>query len=227
MNSLQKIAGLSAIFEAFIYIAAFVYFGAFWRYPAEGSAPDKMAYLADNQLVFSLFYFLMYAVFGIFLAILVVGLYEKLKQTNDPMLKVGSVFGVVWVVLVMASGMLATVGLSHALKLNDVSAGKALDTWNLISVLIESLGGGNELVGGLWVLLISIVAIKAKQFPRGLNYLGVMVGCSGIATLYPDELFTEIFGITQIIWFLLLGITMLAQGNTNKSMPSATHHSAN
>ena len=68
----------------------------------------------------------MYAVFGIFLAVLVVGLYEKLKPTNDPLLKVGSVFGVVWVVLVIASGMLATTGLSHAIDLMDVSTEKHL-----------------------------------------------------------------------------------------------------
>jgi len=98
MNKLQKVAGVSAIFEALIYIVAFVYFGAFEAYPSEGTASEKMAYLAENQFVFSMIYFLMYAVFGIFLAVLVVGLYEKLKLTNDPIVKVGSVFGVVWVV---------------------------------------------------------------------------------------------------------------------------------
>lgn len=218
MNNLQKIAGVSAIFEALIYIVSFVYFGAFWAYPSEGTASEKMAYLAENQFVFSMIYFLMYAVFGIFLAVLVVGLYEKLKLTNDPIVKVGSVFGVVWVVLVIASGMLANIGLSHAINLMDLSSEKAFDMWRMISVLIESLGGGNELVGGLWVLLVSIAALKAEEFPRGLNYLGIIVGVSGIATIYPDEVFTEIFGITQIIWFVWLGIFMLGQSNANKSI---------
>jgi len=217
MNNLQKVAGVSAIFEALIYIVAFVYFGAFWAYPSEGTASEKMAYLAENQFVFSMIYFLMYAVFGIFLAVLVVGLYEKLKLTNDPIVKVGSIFGVVWVVLVIASGMLANIGLSHAINLMDLSAEKAFDMWRIISVLIESLGGGNELVGGLWVLLISLAALKANEFPRGLNYLGLIVGVSGIATIYPDIVFTEIFGITQIIWFFWLGISMLGQSNVNAS----------
>ncbi|NMP15896.1 DUF4386 family protein [Thalassotalea sp. Y01] len=222
MNNLQKVAGISAIFEALIYIVAFVYFGAFWAYPAQDSASEKMAYLADNQLVFSMIYFLMYAVFGIFLAVLVVGLYEKLKSTNELLVKVGSVFGVVWVVLVIASGMLANIGLSHAVNLMDVSAEKAFDMWRTISVIIESLGGGNELVSGLWVLLISVAALKSKTFSRGLNYLGVFVGIAGVATIYPDEIFTEIFGITQIIWFIWLGISLLGQSDVNKPMqPSA------
>lgn len=223
MNNLQKVAGVSAIFEALIYILAFVYFGAFWAYPSDGSASEKMTYLAENQLVFSMIYFLMYGVFGILLAVLVVGLYDKLKRTNDAMVKVGSVFGVVWVVLVIASSMLATIGLSHAIHLMDVSAEKAFDLWRIISVLIESLGGGNELVGGLWVLMISLAALRAKEFPRGLNYLGLIVGVSGIATLYPDKVFTEIFGVTQISWFVWLGIAMLSQSNTDKSVQSTTH----
>lgn len=218
MNNLQKIAGVSAIVEALIYIVAFVYFGAFWAFPSEGTPSEKMTYLVETQFVFSMICFLMYAVFGIFLAFLVVGLYEKLKPTNDPFVKVGSVFGVVWVALVIASGMLANIGLAHAINLMDLSSEKAFDMWRVISVLIESLGGGNELVGGLWVLLISLAALKAKEFPRGLNYLGLIVGVSGIATIYPDEVFTEIFGITQIVWFVWLGISMLGQSNANESI---------
>ncbi len=226
MNSLQKIAGISAIFEALIYILAFVYFGAFWAYPSEGTASEKMIYLADNQFAFSMIYFLMYAVFGIFLAIIVVALFERLKPTNDPFVKVGSVFGLVWVVLVIASGMLANIGLSHAISLMELSTDKAFDMWRIISVLVESLGGGNELVGGLWVLLLSIAALKAREFSKGLNYLGLLVGISGIATVYPDEVFTEIFGISQIIWFVWLGISMFGQSDVNQSIQSAVKGSA-
>ncbi|MBY6196854.1 DUF4386 family protein [Vibrio hangzhouensis] len=216
MNNLQKVAGVSALFEALIYIVAFVYFGAFWAYPSDGAASEKMAYLAENQIAFSMIYFLIYVVFGVLLTVLVVGLYEKLKSTNSPIVKVGAVFGVVWVVLVIASGMLANIGLSHAVNLMDLSTEKAFDMWQMISVIIESLGGGNELVGGLWVLLISLAALKAKEFPQGLNYLGLIVGISGIATIYPAEVLTEIFGVTQILWFVWLGISMLSQSDARQ-----------
>lgn len=218
MNKLQKLAGASAIFEALIYIVAFVYFGAFWAYPTEGSPLEKMTYLAENQLAFSTIYFLIYVVFGICLSVLVVGLYEKLKSTNNPLVKVGSVFGFVWVVLVIASGMLANIGLSHAIDLMDLSAEKAFDMWRIMTVLIESLGGGNELVGGLWVLLISLASLKAEKFPRGLCLLGIAVGISGVATVYPAEVLTEIFGVTQIIWFIWLGMSMLRQSGANNSI---------
>jgi hypothetical protein len=54
--------------------------------------------------------------------------------------------------------------------------------------------------------------------PRRLNYLGYFVGIAGIATIYPDELFTEIFGVSQIVWFIWLGICLLTQENANKSI---------
>ena len=218
MKGLQKLAGVSAISEGLIYIVAFVYFGAFWSYPVDGSAAEKMTHLAENQLPFSMIYFLMYVVFGVLLAVLVVGLNERLKHTNNPLVTVGSLFGVVWVGLVIASGMISNIGLAHAIDMMDASPEKALDMWTTVSVITESIGGGNELVGGLWVLLISVAAIQEGWLPRTLNYLGYLVGIAGIATIYPEELFTEIFGVSQIIWFIWLGIYLLTRDNANKSM---------
>ncbi|MEZ8826126.1 hypothetical protein AB6E04_17340, partial [Vibrio amylolyticus] len=166
MDRLQKFVGIAAWIEALIYILAFIYFGAYWAYPSEGSASEKMSYLAENQHSFSMMYFLMYIMFGVFLSVIVVGLFEKLQSTNDPLVKVGSVFGFVWVVLVIASGMLANIGLVHAVELMDLSVEKAFDMWRVVTVIVESLGGGNEIVGGLWVLLLSLAALKATIFPR-------------------------------------------------------------
>jgi hypothetical protein len=216
MNNLQKLAGISAISAALIYIVAFVYFGAFWSYPSAGSPTEKMVHLAENHLIFSTIYFLMYVVFGVFLAVIVTGLHERLKHTNSPAIAIGSLFGVVWVGLVIASGMISTIGLAYAVDLMDASAENAFDIWIIVSLMTESLGGGNELVGGLWVLLVSVVALQAGEFPRVLNYLGLFVGMAGIATIYPDDTLTEIFGVTQIGWFLWLGICLLTEENANK-----------
>lgn len=219
MNRFQKVTGLAAITAALTYVVAFIFFGAFWAYPAKGSIVEKMTYLANHQFAFSAINFLMYVVFGIVLAIVVIGLHEKLKSTLNPIEKIGTVFGVVWVALVMASGMLATIGLSHSLSLMELSVEKAFDMWRIFAVLIECLGGGNELVGGLWVLSVSAAALTSKELPNGLIYLGIIVGACGIATAYPAEVITEIFGITQIFWFIWLGVALLRQTNIEQ----ATH----
>ncbi len=209
MTGLQKMAGVSAVSEGVIYIIAFVYFGAFWSYPADGNPTEKMMYLAENQFLFSMIYFLMYVVFGVLLAVLVTGLYERLKHTNSSVVTVGSLFGVIWVGLVIASGMISNIGLAYAIDMMGVNPEKAFDMWMIVSVITESIGGGNELVGGLWVLLISIVAMQERCLPRGLHYLGCFVGLAGIATVYPADVFTEIFGLSQIVWFVWLGICLL------------------
>jgi len=222
MKGLQKLAGISAISQGLIYIIAFVYYGAFWSYPVDGNSVEKMTHLEENQFLFSMIYFLMYVVFGVLLAILVIGLHEKLKHTNNPIVTIGSLFGVIWVGLVIASGMISNIGLAHAIDLMDADPDKAFDLWVTVSVITESIGGGNELVGGLWVLLISVAAMQAGWLPRSLNYLGYIVGISGIATIYPDELFTEIFGLSQIVWFIWLGISLLTQEKANySSQPTA------
>lgn len=222
MKNLQKFAGIAAISEALIYIVAFVYFGVFLTFPAGGSPAEKMAYLAEIQLSFSMIYFLIYVVFGIVLSVLVVGLHEKLKHTNNPVVTIGSLFGVIWVGLVIASGMISNIGLDHAIGLMDKSPEKALEMWVLVSVITESLGGGNEIVGGLWVLLISIAAMRAGWLPRGLNWLGIFVGLAGIATVYPDDIFTEIFGISQIVWFFWLGACLISKKYAGELTPKTT-----
>lgn len=207
-------AGLSAISLGLIYIAAFVYFGAFFSYPASGSPADKMRFLADHQLAVSAVYFSIYVLFGVLLAILVVGLHEMLKGASPLIAPVASVFGVVWVGLVIASGMIYTIGLDQSVNLLAESPDKAFDLWRMVSVIGNSLGGGNEIVGGLWVLLVSLGALQAAVLSRALNYLGCLVGIAGIATVYPAEMLTQVFGLSQIAWFVWLGVMILRSDDT-------------
>ena len=51
MTQLQKLGGIAAISEATIYLLAFIFFGAFWDYPAGADAIEKFVFLADNQII--------------------------------------------------------------------------------------------------------------------------------------------------------------------------------
>jgi hypothetical protein len=209
MSGLRVPSGSSAMLLGLIYIAAFVYFGAFFSYPASGTPEEKMRFLVDHQLEVSVVYFSIYVLFGVLLAILVVGVHEILKNANPPMASLASIFGAVWVGLVIASGMIYTVGLDQSVRLLGEGPDTAFALWRTVSVVANSLGGGNEIVGGVWVLLVSLVALKAEVLSRMLNYLGCFVGVAGIATVYPEELFTEVFGLSQIVWFIWLGLVIL------------------
>lgn len=84
-----------------------------------------------------------------------------------------------------------------------------MTVWVVINTIVEGLGGGNEVVGGLWVVLLSIAALKVNELPKLLNCLGLFIGFVGILTIYPAEILTEIFGLGQIVWFSWLGVAML------------------
>jgi prepilin signal peptidase PulO-like enzyme (type II secretory pathway) len=84
--------------------------------------------------------------------------------------------------------------------------------WLAISTVQEALGGGNEIVGGLWVLLLSWAALRTDKLQKVLNYLGVLVGLAGILTVAPNfDVLMDVFGLGQIVWFAWLGIFMLRE----------------
>ena len=207
MQTFQKVAGVSSLLQALIYISAFIFFGAFWQYPVSADAAIKLAYLAENQLVLSVVYLVMYVLFGVLLAVLVIALHHRLKEKMPMLSQLSAVFGVIWVGLVIASGMLVNIGLASVLATSDSES--AMTLWHMIKVIVEGIGGGNEVVGGLWVLLLSVAALKADELNKGTNYLGLFVGSAGLLTLYPAEVFTEIFGLSQIVWFIALGVNLL------------------
>ena len=209
MNNLQKIGGASALFESIIYVSAFVFFGAFWNFPADTDSAKQFAFLAENQVILSIVNLIMYVLFGILLAILVLALHQRVKANNPILSQIASIFGLVWVGLVIASGMIANIGLAAVLELSAKDPEQAMTVWLAIYSVVEGLGGGNEVVGGLWVVLLSFAALKGHELPKILNYFGLFVGIVGVLTIYPAEVLTEIFGISQIVWFFWLGLAML------------------
>ena len=209
MNNLQKIGGVAALFEAAIYISAFVFFGAFWDYPVSADDAQKFIFLTNNQTILSIVNLTMYVAFGLFLAVLVLATHQRMKTKAPVLSQTASVFGIIWVGLVIASGMIANVGLGAVIDLSAKNAEQAMTLWVVINTIVEGLGGGNEVVGGLWVLLLSVAGLKIIELPKLLNCLGLFIGSVGILTIYPAEILTEIFGLGQILWFSWLGLTML------------------
>ena len=207
---LQKIGGICAILEALIYISAFIVYGGILVFPnANASAAEELNFLSDNYITLSILNLVSYVLFGILLAVLVLAIHQRLKNYSPSFSKLASVFGIIWVGLVIASGMITNIGLKSVIDTGIKDPESAMQIWSSVSIISEGLGGGNEIVGGIWVLLLSIIALKGQLFSKALIFLGILVGIAGILTVYPLDLFTEIFGISQIIWFFWIGIFMI------------------
>jgi hypothetical protein len=74
----------------------------------------------------------------------------------------------------------------------------------------NGLGGGNELVGGTWVLLVGVATVRTGALPRALGVLGIVCGTAGIVTVVPSlEAVGAVFGLGLVVWFAWAGVRML------------------
>jgi Domain of unknown function (DUF4386) len=226
MNNLQKMGGVAALLEAATFVVGFALYFTLLASANYGSLeldPAKnVAFLVENQAIMYAWNLIIYVAFGIFLVVLVQALYERLKVCSPALAQIATTFGLIWAGLVIASGMVANVGASTVISLYEKDPTQAASVWLTLQFVVDGLGGGNEIIGGLWVLLISWVALKSGGLPRVLNYLGVVVGVAGILTVIPvlGDL-GDIFGLGTIVWFARLGIVML-RGSPGIKQPLTT-----
>ena len=83
--------------------------------------------------------------------------------------------------------------------------------WLAIESVTNGLSNANgEILGGVWTLLVTWAAWQAKGLPKGLNYLGLVVGVVGLVSAIPGlNDMTGLFGMSQMLWFIWLGIVLL------------------
>jgi len=126
------------------------------------------------------------------------------------MVQAATAFGLIWAAVVFASGMVFNIGMETVIDLHGKDPTQAESVWLAVNSVALGLGGGNEIVGALWILLLSWAALRAGGLPRVLNYLGVVISVAGLLTLIPAlELMGIIFGLGSIVWFVWVGIVML------------------
>ena len=206
----QNVGGFCSILLGIIYIIAFIVYGGILDYPNTNATEiERLNFLSDNYLILSTINLISYVLFGILLAVLVVSIHQRIKDYLPNLSLLTSVFGIIWVGLVIASGMIANIGLNSVIEIGIDEPQKAISIWSSVGIVSEGLGGGNEIVGGIWVLLLSLATFKSSFFSKSLNILGLLVGLAGILTVLPFDLFKEIFGVSQIIWFIWIGISMI------------------
>ena len=215
MKNLQKMGGVAALYAAAAYLVGFVLWGVVLGYSSDLEPAQKVASFVENQ---GLWYFLnlvVYVVWGFFMIVLALALHERLKAKSPAIMQIAIAIGLIWAGLVIASGMICNIGIETVVNLNSIDPAQAASSWVAIDSVRDGLGGGNEIVGSLWLLLASWAALQAGRFPKALNYLGVVIGVAGILSAIPPlgEL-ASVFGLTQIVWFVWLGIHMLRDNSS-------------
>ena len=211
MRDSQKLGGLAALYAAAAYVFGLLGYGLVVDYGSAADPAEKVALLADNQDFLYLLTLLVFVAFAPVLVVLALALYERLKAGARSVMQVATALGLIWAGLIIGSGMVFMVGMGNVVDASATDPAQAATAWLAVESVFDGLGGGNEIVGGLWVLLVSWAGLRSGRLPKALNYYGVLVGVAGILSTVPAlaELGQIAFGLGQIPWFVGLGIVML------------------
>lgn len=216
MNEYQKIGGVSGLIASATYVVGFLLFGTVLATLAGDVDPGgAVAFLVDNQVMVYIANLIIYVINGVFLVVLVLALYERLKTGSFALAQTAAAFGIIWATLVLASGMLIIKDLGVVVDVYGKDPAQAETVWLALSAVENGIGGGVEIVGGLWVLLLSWAALRTGELPRILNYLGLVIGVAGILTVVPAlEAVGAVFGLGLIVWFAWVGIVLLRSSSS-------------
>lgn len=211
MNNLQKMGGVAALFHSAAYLIGIVMYFAVLS-PIIDAAPGQyVAQVAKYQTTLYLWIFVAYWVSGFCLVVVALALYERLKAGEPALMQISTVLGIIWAGLIIGSGNLMMHGFGQIAQLYTGSPAQAETVSLALGIVENGIVSANELIGGLWILLLSLSALRTGKLNKGLNYLGVLIGISGVLTMIPPiaEATQTFFGLSMIVWFAWLGIVLL------------------
>ena len=210
-HTLQKLGGLSGIIAGGTWIFGFALFVTVFAPLISGEldTTETVAFIADNQTMFYVWNLVIYVLFGIVQAVLTLAIHERLKNNAPALSQIAAALGLIWSALVIGSGMVANIGAATVIDLYAVNPEQAGTVWAAVDAVGRGIGGGNEIVGGLWVVLLSWAAMRGG-LPKALNIAGLVFGLAGIVTLVP--MLTDVgalFGLGLIVWYIWAGVVLV------------------
>lgn len=211
MNNLQRMGGFAALYMAVAYIVAIPYFLVLVNYPNVVNPLEKVMLLRDNYASMYAMHVIVYEMVGIGLVVLGLAFYHRLKEGMPTIAQIATAIGLIWACLLLASSMVFNYGMGTVVGLYTADPTQAVLIWQVIELVAQGLGGaGGELLGGLWILLVSWAALRTEVLPKALNWLGLLVAAAGLLSMIPALRDSAIvFGLLQIVWFAWVGMVLL------------------
>jgi hypothetical protein len=221
MKNLQKMGGIAALIAAAttllgagVYVTLLVPKG----FGSNNPDPDQIvALLAGNQATMRLWYQIIFLVLGVCLIFLSLALQERLKAGSSMLAQAVTIIGLIWAVLVIVIGTVSINDLGTVVRLYGENPSRSAAVWLALDTVEKGLGGGGgeTVVSGLWFLMLSWTALRARELPRVLNYLGLVTGAAGILSVLALTDLTAVYALGLIIWFVWLGIVMLRRSQVS------------
>ncbi|MHC1781202.1 MAG: DUF4386 family protein [Anaerolineaceae bacterium] len=212
MKSFEKMGGIAALGHAAALVVGIV-MAVTLVFPVLNADPQQyMAFVADNQALMRIWILVSYWCTAATVVVMALALFNRLKAGSPALMQVATVFAIIWAGLIIGSGNLMLYDFGVIANLYKADLAQASTAWTALEAVETGMVSGNELVGSLWVGLLSLAALRVGAFPRLLNYLGVALGVTGILTLIPafvEATGSMAFGLGIIVWSVWIGIVML------------------
>ena len=106
-------------------------------YPGATDMAEKVALLAANHASMHVMYLITYVVFGVVLAVLALALHARLRPAAPELMQVATAVGLMWAVVLVASGMVFNAGMAAVCTL-----------WNGSGSECPSAAAGGATMGG-------------------------------------------------------------------------------
>jgi hypothetical protein len=216
MNDLQKMGGVAALFHSAAYLVGIGLYLTVMSVIIDADPAQYVALLADYQTLLYVWIFIAYWVSGFCLVIVALAFYDRLKADLPVLVQTGTVLGLIWAGLIIGSGNLMLHDFGEVANLYAQNPAQAETSWMTLKIIENGIISGNELIGGLWVLLLSWAALRTGKLNKALNTLGLVIGVAGIVSIVPvlAEVAVTIFGLSMIVWFAWLGTILLRRSHS-------------
>ena len=132
MNSLQKPGGIAALLHAAAYVVGMV-LGFALIFPLLDATPDQyLTFVSENQTLVYLWNLITYWGSAITLVVMVLALYERLKDGSPVLAQIAMAFGLIWAGLIIASGNLMLHNLGVVSALYGADPAQAVTAWTCL-----------------------------------------------------------------------------------------------
>ncbi len=117
MKTLGKFGGFAALYLAVAYLIGMFLFLVVLDYPAIADPAQKVALLVEKQAFIFSTNLIMYVFFGVFLVVLSLALYHRLKSRAPAIMQVATAIGIIWAGSLIAGGMVSNAGIDPVVAL--------------------------------------------------------------------------------------------------------------
>ncbi len=210
----QKIGGLAALTCAATYLFGFAFLvtllAPFGYGTIDIDPAAVVTFIGEKPGLMILWNTVIYILNALALVVVVVALHARLAITTPDWAALTRALGLIWATLVLGAGMIANVADEQAAHLFATDPERANMVWTLLHNVELGLGGGNEIAGGMWILLVSIAGQIGRSLGKITIALGWLTGMGGLATLFPPigDFAGAVFGLGAIAWFIAVGMSL-------------------